>query len=295
VIQGVEGGGSIVRRWQLAAMLRELREQAGLTQEQAVERLRAGDGRWSRSKLSRVEIREHNIKPREVEQIFAAYRISDKRKLESLRQLATAASEPGWWAGFSDDEVPASFRPLLSLESGLVARRDFQSQLVPGLLQTGEYTRAVIDAVNPGMFSPVEVERRVAARMVRQQIITKENAPQFHFIFDGTILHRIVGRKAVMRDQMRRLLDVSEHENVTIQVLPHDSGGSPGLEGPFSILSLPEPTPDIGYTEGPAGTAYIEDRARVRTLTMRFGMLAGAALPQADSLEAIAEAAERFL
>lgn len=291
--QRENGGAPVVLRWQLAALARDLRERAGLTQEQAVERLRSGPGRWSRSKLSRLENREHTLKPREVEQIFSAYGITDAEAQESLAKLAQAASEKGWWSQFAG-ELPHDIKTLLSLEVGLVARRDFQSQLVPGLLQTADYTRGLINAINPDVYSPAETERRIAARMVRQQIVEREDPPYLHFILDQVILERVIGRPSVMRDQLNKLLDVAERDNITLQVLPHDVGGSPGLVGPFSILSLPEPTPDIGYTEGPAGSLYIEDRERVRMLTMRFGILVRAALPQAESLEKIAEAAERF-
>lgn len=283
----------VVRRWQLAASLKALREQVDLTQERAVERLMAQPGRWSRSKLSRIENREHRLKPREVEQMLDAYGITDTAMREGLVQLATDSREQGWWVSFGN-EVPENIRPLLSIESGLVARRDFQTMLIPGLLQTADYARAVMEAVYPGVHSPEELERRVAARMVRQQKIAKDDPPQLHFILDHAILGRVVGRPSIMRDQLRKLLDVTEEPNVTVQILPRDPGGSPGLEGPFSILTLPDPIPDIGYTEGPAGMVYIEDREHVRMCTLRFGILTELALSRADSVEVIAQAMKTY-
>ncbi len=287
--EGMDAGVSVVRRWQLAAAMKALREQAGLTQDQAIDRLRTGPGHWSKSKLSRVENREHNVKPREAEQLLDAYGVTDAADRDELVRLAAAGREQGWWVSFGN-EVPEGGRPLLSLEGGLVALRDFQNQLVHGLLQTGDYARAVINAVHPAALSPEEVERRVAARMVRQQLLARDDPPKSHFILDYAILERVVGRPHVMRDQLRKLLDVAENQDVTIQVLPKDAGGSPGLEGPFSILTLPAPIPDIGYTEGHAGSLYIEDRERVRTWTMRFGILTQRALSRADSAKVIAEA-----
>jgi transcriptional regulator with XRE-family HTH domain len=291
--QGMDVSGSVVRRWQLAAALKMHREQAGLTQEQAIDRLATGTARWSRSKLSRVENREHHVKPREVEQLLDAYGVTDAATRAALAQLATASHERDWWVGFGK-EFPDQLRPLLSLESGMVGLRDFQNQLVHGLLQTADYTRALAMSINPGLFDPAELERRVAARMARQQILTKDDPPQLHFILDEAILQRLVGDRIVMHDQMRRLLNATEKPNITIQVLPLDVGGSPGLEGPFTLLSLPDPIPDIGYTEGRAGPCYIEDRDRVRDWVLRFGMLTQQALSREESAQLIAEAMKSY-
>lgn len=291
--QGMEIGVSVVRRWQLAAALKALREQADFTQERAVGLLIALPGRWSRSKLSRIENREHNVKPREVEQMLDAYGVIDPAVREPLLRLAADSREQGWWVSFSND-LPENLRPLLSIESGLVERRDFQTTLVPGLLQTADYARALMNAVSPGAYSPEELERRVAARMVRQQKLDKDSPPQLHFILDQSILERVVGRPSIMRDQLHKLLDAARTPNITMQILPRDAGGSPGLEGPFSILTLPDPIPDIGYTEGPAGMVYIENREHVRMFTQRFGILTQLALPPADSMRVVTESVKAF-
>ncbi|MGH3779225.1 MAG: helix-turn-helix domain-containing protein [Pseudonocardiaceae bacterium] len=291
--QGLDASGSVVRRWQLAADLKAQREQAGLTQEQAIERLVTGSGRWSRSKLSRVENREHHVKPREVEQLLDAYGLTDPATRDGLVKLSAVSRERDWWVRFAGD-LPGGVRPLLSLESGLVAFRDFQNQLVHGLLQSADYTRALAMSINPGLLEPAELERRVAARMARQQILTKDEPPQLHFILDETILHRLIGDRIVMHDQTRKLLHATEKPNITIQILPRDVGGSPGLEGPFSILTLPVPIPDIGYTEGSAGTFYVEDRDRVRNWTLRFGMLTQRAWSREKSAEVIADAMKNY-
>ena len=287
------GGASIVRRWQLAATMKVLREQANLTQDEAVERLKQSGGNWSRSKLSRVENREHTIKPREVGQLLAAYEIDDPATLESLVELATKSRERDWWHPYQGT-LPRMVQPLLSLESGLIAMRDFQSQLVHGLLQTSDYARALFLSMSAEQFTAAELEQRVAARIARQQIITKTDAPKLHFILDEFILHRIVGDPDVMHGQLRKLLAMTEKPNITIQILPKDSGGGPGLEGPFSLLTLPDPIPDVGYFEGPPGTFYIEDREQVRWWTLSFGMLTQQALNGEKSAEVIADALEQY-
>src|SRR5262249_54829148 len=137
--EGMDASGSVVRRWQLAAALKTHREQAGLTQEQAIQRLSAGPGRWSRSKLSRVENREHHVKPREAEQLLDAYGVTDAETRDALVRLAAGSRERGWWLSFG--ELPEEWGSLLGLESGLIGLRDFQNQLIHGLLQTADYTR----------------------------------------------------------------------------------------------------------------------------------------------------------
>jgi Domain of unknown function (DUF5753)/Helix-turn-helix domain len=288
-----ESGSSVVRRWQLAAALRDMRETAGLTQDGAVDKLRTGEGRWSHAKLSRIENRQHRLKPREVKQLLDAYGVTDNAAREALVQLASDAKEREWWLRFGGD-VPDVIKPLLSLEGGLVELRDFQNQLVHGLLQTPDYARAVMSTVFPGKHSPEELERRVAARMVRQHILRKESPPRLHFIMDQAILDRPVGRPPIMRDQLRKLLDLSESPDITIQVLPRAVGGSPGLEGPFSILTLPDPIPDLVFSEGVPGTFYLEGREHVRACTLRFGILTELALSRADSVSLISEAMSSY-
>ncbi len=123
-----DGGTSVVRRWQLAAALKALREQADIRQEQGIDKLREGPGRWSRSKLSRIENREHNVKPREVEQLLDAYAVTAPTVRDELVRLATGSREQGWWASFNND-LPEGARPLLCIETGLVAMRDFQNRI----------------------------------------------------------------------------------------------------------------------------------------------------------------------
>ncbi|MFD5750279.1 helix-turn-helix domain-containing protein [Streptomyces sp. NPDC127033] len=287
------GGSSVVRRWQLADTLKGLRDRAGLTQEQAVGKLKEGAGRWSAAKLSRIETRVHRVKPREAEQLLDAYGVMDTELRVALVQLATTSAEQGWWVSFGD-ELPDAVKPLISIEDGLVALRDFQPQLLHGLLQTADYARAVMNAVSPGAYGPEELERLVTARMIRQHVLAKSSPPRTHFIIDQAVLERFVGDASIMRAQLRKLLDVAEGPHVTVQVLPRDAGGTPGMEGPFALLSLPDPIPDIGYTEGPAGMLYIEDRDRVRLLTLRFGILTELALSCADSTDLIVEAMNSY-
>lgn len=281
-----------VRRWQLTETLRQLRERAGLTIEQAAEALRAQGGPWSRSKLGRIETREQGVKLREVEQLLDLYQSADAGMRAWLLDLAVTAHERGYWRAIRKD-LPEDFHGFLNVEAALVSLRELETMVVPGLLQTADYTRAVINGANPGLVGDV-VERRVLARMARQQVLTRANPLEYHVILEEAILERPVGTSAVMRGQLRRLLDEAATEHVTLQVLPKLAGASPAMNGTFSVLTLPEPIPDFGYSESSGGAVYIEDRELVRTLLVRWGILTERALSPAESVEMITEAATSY-
>jgi transcriptional regulator with XRE-family HTH domain len=281
-----------VRRWQLSETLRQLREGAGLTIEQAVERLRAGSGTWSRSKLGRIETREQGVKPREVEQLLDLYQVTDPSLRGWLLDLAATASERGYWRAIRN-EVPEDFHDFLRVEATLVALRQFETMAVPGLLQIPDFTRAIINGATPGLAAD-RVERLVMARMTRQQVLTRPNPLEYHVIIDEAILERPVGTPAIMRNQLRRLVEETAQDHVTLQVLPKSAGASPAINGPFSVLSLPEPIPDFGYAEGRGGAVYIEDREMVRMCLVNWGILTERALSQADSVDLITEAAKGY-
>lgn len=281
-----------VRRWQLTETLRQLREQAHLTHDQVVAELRKGQGKWSRPKLSRIENREQGVKPREVEQLLDVYNVTDQALRDWLVELAGTANERGWVVDIRKN-LPQDFHAFLNWEVALVERREFETLLVPGLLQTAEYARALVTGIHPDLTED-EVERRVSARITRQQILTRTIPPHLHVILDAGVLERPVGTPLVMRNQLRRLVEATDAPNITIQVLPKSVGASPALEGPFSILTLPNPMPDVGYTEGSGRAAYIEDRDDVRAYTMRFGILTEQSLSHSDSVKLITDAAKGY-
>ncbi|HET9256813.1 MAG TPA: DUF5753 domain-containing protein [Pseudonocardiaceae bacterium] len=263
-----------------------------MTIEQAAEALRAQGGPWSRSKLGRIETREQGVKLREVEQLLDLYRNADAGTRAWLLDLAATAHERGYWRAIRKD-LPEDFHGFLDVEAALVSLRELETMVVPGLLQTADYTRAVINGARPGLTGDV-VERRVLARMARQQVLTRVNPLEYHVIIEEAILERPVGTPAVMRHQLRHLLDMAATEHVTLQILPKRAGASPAMNGTFSILTLPEPIPDFGYSESTGGAVYIEDREMVRTLLVRWGILTERALSPARSVEMITEAAKGY-
>jgi hypothetical protein len=161
--------------------------------------------------------------------------------------------------------------------------------LIPGLLQTIEFVRALITDVNAGI-NPTLAERRVLARMARQQVLSKVNPLRLHVILDESVLERPVGGPKVMHAQLQRLLDEGRTKHVTIQILPKSVGASPAMNGPFSVMTPPQPMPDFGYVEAPGKAYYTDDRDMVRDLTVRFAILSERALSSAKSAKLIAAA-----
>ncbi|PRW64323.1 helix-turn-helix domain-containing protein [Actinopolyspora mortivallis] len=281
-----------VRRWQLTETLRQLREQAGLTIDQAVARLKQNSGRWSSSKLSRIETREQGVRVREVEQLLDLYEVEDVPLRNWVVELAGTAHERGYWLALRKD-LPEDFHSFLSVESSLIALRQFETMVFPGLLQTADFVRALVNGAAPGLSEEI-VERRVAARLGRQRILNREQPLQYHVILDEAVLERPVGGSRVMRTQLRHLLDEATRDHVTIQILPKTAGATPALDGPFSLLTLPDPIPDFGYAEGHGGGVYIEDRSSVRDCTFKFGILTERSCSQADSIALIEQALQGY-
>lgn len=281
-----------VRRWQLTESLRQLREQANLTMSEAAEQLRNQPGKWSRSKLQRIETRDQGVKSREVEQLLDLYEVTDQDLRNWLLGLASTASERGYWLAFQR-ELPQDFHAVLNIEAELVAQRQFETMVFPGLLQTQDWARAVMTGGSPGLAADV-IERRVLARMARQQILTKQNPMKLHAIIEEAVLERPIGTNPVMRRQLERLLEDGTKDHITIQILPMSIGASPAVDGSFAILTLPEPIPDFGFAEAPGRMVYVEDRDAVRDYTLRFGILTERALSPEKSVERIEQAAQKY-
>lgn len=281
-----------VRRWQLTETLRELRENSGLTMEQTVEKAKSLGGKWSRSKISRVENREHGIRQPDVDRLLDVYGVTDRKLREWVLGLAEKADERGYWLSLRKD-LPEDFHELLGVESALIEARQLETVVVPGLLQTSDYARALISGIYPGI--PFEVlDRRVLARIARQRVLNRSSPLRYHVILDETILERQVGTPAVMRGQLGHIFDAAQQEHITIQVLPKSAGATPAIEGPFSVMTLPDPIPDFGYVEGAGGAVYIEDRTRVGVLLERWGILTGRALAPSQSLDLIKQISNTY-
>ena len=249
-----QGGGPTVRRMLVGAQLRRLRTDKGISREEAGEAIRASG--W---KIRRLENGQVGFKERDVVDLLSLYGVTDPHEVESLLAVARDANTPGWWFQYAG-VLPLWFRAYVDLESAATLIRTYQGQLVPGLLQTEDYMRAVIHGAHLHD-SPEQVERRVALRMSRQTVLTQAGAPRLWAVMDEAVLRRPVGGAEVMRVQLERLIDAAKLPNVTLQILPLGAGAHPAMVGAFSILRFPDQAlPDIVYVEHLTNALYLDRR-----------------------------------
>jgi transcriptional regulator with XRE-family HTH domain len=253
---GPRSAGPSVQRLVLGGHLRRLREDAHITTEQA-----AGAIRGSHSKISRMEHGRVGFKDRDIADLLTLYGVTSGDEREALLKLAREANTPGWWQGYSDI-LPHWVEPYFGLEAAATVIRSYEVQFVPGLLQTEGYARALIRMGN----APTEedVLRRAEARMSRQDILTRETPPKVWAVMDEGALRRPIGGAAVMRDQLKHLIDMCDHPAVTVQVLPFSVASHPAMGGPFTILRFSEPDlRDVVYIEQLTSALYLDKAAEV--------------------------------
>jgi transcriptional regulator with XRE-family HTH domain len=279
------GPSPTVRRRRLAARLRELRENANLTIDEVGDKLEC-----SASKISRIETGHVGVTPRDVRDMLEVYGVGDDER-EALVQLAREARKKGWWHAYNE-VFTGSF---VGLESDASFLHTHQALLVPGLLQTEAYTRAVIRAIRPDA-AEADVELRVRARINRQKLITEEsNPPEYWAVLDEAVLHRVVGGPEAMRDQLKKLVELASLPHVTLQVVPFSSGAHAGMEAPFLILGFPEQAdPDVVYVENSTSGVYLEQPEDVHRYTLMFDHLRAAALKPDDTVEMVDRTADRL-
>jgi len=247
-------GGPTVLRMLLGAHLRRLREAEGVSRETAGWEIRA-----SESKISRMELGRVSFKERDVADLLTLYGVTDEEEREAWLTLARQANTPGWWQR-EGDILPSWFQPYLGLEAAAVLIRTYEVQFIPGLLQTPEYAKAVI-LLGHGNAPPAEVERRVAVRMKRQQVLAREDPPQLWVVVDEGALRRPIGGPEVMRAQLRALVDATKLPHVRLQVIPFNVGGHAAAGGSFTILRFPEQDlPDVIYIEQLTSALYLDKR-----------------------------------
>jgi hypothetical protein len=229
----------------------------GLSREEAAEAIRASE--W---KIHRLENGQVGFKERDLVDLLERYQVTDPAEVGELLALAREANTPGWWQHYGD-VLPQWFRTYVDLESAATLIRTYEGQFVPGLLQTDDYMRAVVRGAHLDESSE-EVGRRVRLRMARQTLLTREQPPRLWAVVDEAALRRPVGGRDVMRGQLERLLDASKLPNVTLQVLPFDTGAHSAMVGAFSILRFADrELPDVVYLEHLTSALYLDKRDQV--------------------------------
>ena len=267
-----------VRRRELGALLRKLRTEKGLTVEQAAEQLM-----FSMSKLSRMETGHGIATPRDIRDVCSLYEVTDEAERERMLKLAAEGKQAGWWQSY---DLPYS--TYVGLEAEATAISDFQSSVVPGLLQTADYARAGHEGAMPRLSSE-EIERRIEAKLTRQALLGQDDPPAFSAVLDEAVLHRMVGGPAVMSAQLGRLIEAANRPKVTIQVIPFTLGAHPAVESNFNILEMPSPTSGVVFVEGLVGSIYLERPEELTRYRQIFERLQTIALSPQDTIALIAE------
>ena len=273
-----------VRRKRLGIELRRLREQASLSCETVGQRLDCSGTRISRMETGRISVR-----PGDVRELLAVYGVTGDRA-DALVELAREARRKGWWHRFGP-VTPSWLEPYLGLEAEAARLRDFQSMVLPGLLQTEDYARAILRAA-PGVGPGDDIDQQVALRMERQAVLDGSAPPELGLVLSEGVLRVQVGGPGVMRAQLGKLAEVAGRGAVTLQVLPAGAAAHVHPISPFTILDFPDPAdPSVVYTEHLTGSLLLEDPDEVRLYRMVFDRLCAEALDPGQSIDLIAQLA----
>lgn len=262
-VTGVPATGSpTVRRRELGALLRALRTEKGWTAEQVADRLLV-----SSSKVSRFETGQRGVSARDIRHLCDLYEVDGEQR-QRLIELASEGKQRAWW-----QPLGLPYSTYVGLEAEATSISDYGLGIMPGLLQTPDYARAVVRAAVP-RWVPDVVDQRVEGRMARQQLLFSDHAPHFEAVVDESVLHRVVGSPAVMQAQLERLLELSDLPAVTLRVIPYGAGALPAGNNKFIILGFDLPAiSDVVFIEGLTGDLYLEDPDDVEVYNTTFRTL----------------------
>ena len=287
-----EPASPTVRRRRLAAELRRLRERAGLTGDEVAE-----DVGWSASKVSRIETAQTAPRESDIRKLLGLYGIGG-RDAEELLALAKEAAGKGWWETYSPT-LPPEYSALIGMEAEAQSALSWAAQIVPGLFQTDEYalevTNGYLERIAP--VPPRETRRRVEVRLARQQVLTRDNPLQLSAVLDESVLYRRFGDRDVMNSQLKKLLELSEHDNISLRILPLE-GRHPIGTGAFVLLRFGDvhhvTHQDVVYIENLTGGRYVEEEEEVYRYQRSFDRLSELSLDKAESRKMLMIARDKW-
>jgi transcriptional regulator with XRE-family HTH domain len=284
-------GSPVVGQRRLAVELRRLRERMGLTGDEVAKELT-----WSASKLSRFELARSVPKPADLDRLLDRYGVAADRRAELLA-LADEATGKGWWDAYSD-VLPDELTSLIGMEAEARSSWIWHVELIPGLLQTKEYAREVNRGYQRiARVPPAHMERRLEARLARQQILVRDPPFELSVVLDESALRRKMADNAIMHSQLARLIEVAELPNVDLRVMPLERL-HPIVSDSFILLRFGEVhdtrLPDVVYTERLSSNLYFEDEAETYLYQVAFEYLVDAALPGQESVELISRTAQQL-
>ncbi|WP_262059747.1 helix-turn-helix domain-containing protein [Streptomyces sp. STR69] len=280
--------GPAVRRRKLGAELRALRADAGLTSGEAARLVG-----WHQSKVSRIETGASGVKPPDVRLLLDAYEVGDAQLRDMLLVLAGSDDRGGrhhWWHAYRG-VLPPAYRDFISLESQASTIRTLETSVVPGLLQTPEYARAVTRAAVGGLDNdgPERLDALVQVRLARQDILRADPPLELSAVLDEAVVRREVGGPGVMARQLERLIEAAQLPQVRLQVLPFAAGAHIGITGPFVMFSFPSTSDlDVVVLDHLTSSLYLERKEDLEAYSEAFNTLQFHALSPEDSLDYIA-------
>jgi transcriptional regulator with XRE-family HTH domain len=277
-------GSPTVRRRRLAAELRRLRAGTKKTAEDVGKAVG-----WSKAKISRYELAQGGLRPADVATLLEFYGVQGSHR-EQLLALAEDATQKGWWEAY-EDVLTQGHLEYIGLEAEATSIREWQINVVPGLLQAEQYARAVLSGYQEAAtISPRAIERRVETRLIRQQLLTRDKPMEYVALLDESVLHRQRGDQSVMHAQLQRLADVSELPNVTIQILPLKRDHGLAVDS-FSVFQFGKAHEamlhDVVGLENLSDELYVEGDTDTYQFRLAFNHLAEESLSQEESRELI--------
>ncbi|MEU3402861.1 helix-turn-helix transcriptional regulator [Streptomyces sp. NPDC006670] len=282
---GVTVNPTISRR-RLGSELRRLRESSGMTTQQVAEHLLI-----SQPKISLLENGRRLVKPRDVRDLCRLYGVQDQRSVDRLLRLARESGQQGWWNAYGD--IP--YGPYIGMEAEAAAIRLYEPLVIPGLLQTPDYARAVIAGTIPHATAE-QAAARLQVRLRRQDRLGAPRDPlRLWAVLDESALRRVVGSREVMREQLDHLNRLGGRPHITVQVLPHDVGAHPGVLGQFSLLEFTDATDaSVVYLERFTSDLYLEKPSDVLLYREMYAHLQAQALSPDSTRRLIDEAVKAY-
>jgi transcriptional regulator with XRE-family HTH domain len=266
-----------IRRRELGALLRARRQELGLTVEQVADRLLC-----SPSKVSRMETGQRGTTLRDVRDLCQIYGLTEQAQIDDLMNLAREGKQQAWWQSYD-----LTFSKYVGLEAEAVSIKYYQSTVIPGLLQTADYARAMHEVVVQPKLSPERIDELVAVRLTRQELLRRDPPVPISVVIDEAALHRVVGGVATMRGQLTRLIEVATLPNVTIRIIPYAAGAHAAMDSTFRILEFGGPASTVVYVEGLVGFMYMERPSDVAKYEEVFERLSDISLTPQESIEHI--------
>jgi transcriptional regulator with XRE-family HTH domain len=267
-----------VASMRLASELRSRRDAAGLSQEAVAEEMG-----WADSKLYRIENDKSRVLVRDAKRLLKLYGVSGEEE-EALLELARLAREPDWWHQYSG-AIPQWFEVYMVLEASASDLFGYESELVPGIMQTEGYTRAIMSTA-PNHDADEEIENKIRFRADRQARLTGDDPPNVWLVLNEAVVRRTVGGPQVMREQLEHLIELAGRRNVTLQVLPFDAGEHGAMHGAFKLLKFPSSAdPHRVYLEEHIGGFYTQKPHEVERYALMFDHLRARALGPDQTIE----------